>query len=71
MPAEATKVLFEIDSHHEDKELCLTILGRTCRKNEAVTKILHDGAQNFGEGWGEAPVAFSGGNRTQRAYRHH
>ena len=26
VPAEATKVLFEIDSHHgEDKELCLTI----------------------------------------------
>ncbi len=47
VPSEAAKVVYEIESHHgEDKELCLTILSHTFR-GEAVTKILHEGAQTF------------------------
>ena len=48
VPAEATKILFEIDSQHgEDKELCLTILSRIFRGTDTVTKILHECTQNF------------------------
>ena len=46
VPAEAAKVLFEIDSQHgQDNELCLAILNRTFRNFSAVTKILHECAQ--------------------------
>src|SRR5688572_14360820 len=48
VPAEAVKVVYEIDSQHgEDKELCLTILSRVFQGTEAVTKVLHACAQNF------------------------
>jgi len=48
VPSEAAKVVYEIDSQHgEEKDLCITILARTFRGSEAVTKILHECAQNF------------------------
>ena len=48
VPAEAAKVVYEIDSQHgEDKDLCLAILGRTFRGTEAVTRILHECSQKF------------------------
>ena len=46
IPAEATKVVFEIDSQHgEDKSLCVAILQRTFRGTETISKILHDCSQ--------------------------
>ena len=56
VPAEAAKVLYEIDSQHgEDKDLCIAILQRTFRGMESVTKILHECSQNFkGTGAGDA-----------------
>ena len=40
VPAEAARVIYEIDSQHgEDKELCLTIMLRTFRGVGAVTKF--------------------------------
>ncbi len=48
VPAEAPKVVYEIDSQHgEDKDLCLAILSRTFRGMESVTKILHECSQKF------------------------
>ena len=48
VPAEAARVVYEIDSQHgEDKELCLTILSRTFKGGEAITKIMHECAQSF------------------------
>ena len=48
VPAEAAKVLYEVDSlHGEDKELCLAILARVFRGAEVVTKTLSECAQVF------------------------
>ena len=48
VPAEAAKVLYEIDSQHgEDKDLCLAILGRTFRGTESVTKVLNECSKSF------------------------
>ena len=53
VPAEAAKVVFEIDSQHgQDNELCLAILTRTFRTMGAVTKNLHESAKKNEEGGG-------------------
>ena len=46
IPAEATKVVFEIDSQHgEDKSLCVAILQRTFRGVETISRILYECSQ--------------------------
>ena len=41
IPAEAAKVLFEIDGQYgQDKELCLSTLTKVFRGSESVTEIL-------------------------------
>ena len=58
IPAEAARMLYEIDFHHGgDKELALTILTRAFRGLDTVTKVLAQSAPNFkngaqeGEAW--------------------
>ena len=57
IPAEAAKVLFEIDFQYgQDKELCLSILTKVFRGTESVTEILRGSEkiiqkENPDEGW--------------------
>ena len=51
IPAEAAKVLFEIDFQYgQDKELCLSILAKVFRGISSVTQILQDSGKVFQKG---------------------
>ena len=51
LPAEAAKVLYEIDFQYgQDKELCLSILSNTFRTYPEVTQILQEAARNLQRG---------------------
>jgi hypothetical protein len=51
VPAEAAKVVHEIDSLHGDnREVCLTIFQQVFRGSETVSKIVNERAKNIAEG---------------------
>lgn len=51
VPAEAAKVLFEIDFQYgQDRELCLSILANVFRGTDSVTKILQESKEIFRRG---------------------